>query len=74
MSKKGHIPERTCIVCRKKLPKKNLIRFCFKNGQVILDEAKKEMGRGAYFCEQCISKIENKKVKKKLLHALRIKS
>ncbi len=74
MSKKGHIPERTCVVCRKKLPKKNLIRFCFKDGQIILDEAKKEEGRGAYFCEQCFPKIKNEKVKRKLFYALRIKS
>ncbi len=72
MPKKKHIPERTCIMCRKKIPKKDLIRFCFKNGEIILDESKKEMGRGAYLCEECFLRIENKKVKRKLLYALRI--
>ncbi len=73
MPKKGHIPERTCIVCRKKMPKKKLIRFYFKNGKVLMDKEQKAGGRGAYFCEECIEKLKNKKVLKKLMYALRIK-
>jgi len=72
--KKGHIPERTCIVCRKKLPKKELLRFCVKNNQIVLDRTQKEGGRGAYFCRECLSKIKNLKVKRKLFYALRIKN
>lgn len=74
MPKKGHIPERTCIVCRKKLPKKELLRFCVKNNQIVLDKTQKEGGRGAYFCSECISKIKNLKVRRKLFYALRIKN
>jgi len=72
--KKGHIPERTCIVCRKKLPKKELLRFCVKDNQIVLDKTQKEGGRGAYFCSKCISKIKNLKVRRKLFYALRIKN
>ncbi len=74
MPKKGHIPERTCIVCRKKLPKKELLRFCVKDNQIVLDKTQKEGGRGAYFCSECISKIKNLKVRRKLFYALRIKN
>lgn len=74
MPKKGHIPERCCIVCKKKLPKKELIRFCLKGDKIVLDEFQKEGGRGAYFCSECLSKVKNLKVKKRLLHALRIKN
>ncbi len=73
MPKKGHVPERTCIVCRKKLPKKELIRFCFKREKIIMDKEQKEGGRGAYLCSECISKLKNKKVFRKLINALRIK-
>ncbi len=73
MPKKGHIPERTCIVCRKKLPKKELIRFCFKEGKIIMDKEQKGGGRGAYFCSECISKLKNKKTFRKLINALKIK-
>jgi len=74
MPKKGHIPERTCIVCKKKLPKKELLRFCVKDNQIVLDKTQKEGGRGAYFCSECISKIKNLKVRRKLFYALRIKN
>ena len=74
MHKKGHIPERTCIVCKKKLPKKELLRFCVKDNQIVLDKTQKEGGRGAYFCSECISKIKNLKVRRKLFYALRIKN
>jgi predicted RNA-binding protein YlxR (DUF448 family) len=71
--KKGHVPERSCIVCKKKLPKKELLRFCVKNDKIILDKLQKEGGRGAYFCSECLPKIKNLKVKRKLFNALRIK-
>ncbi len=73
MPKKGHVPERSCIVCKKKLPKKELLRFCVKNDKIILDKLQKEGGRGAYFCSECLPKIKNLKVKRKLFNALRIK-
>ncbi|MGC8815973.1 MAG: aromatic amino acid lyase [bacterium] len=35
MPKKGHVPERTCIVCKRKMPKKELLRFCVKENKII---------------------------------------
>uniref|UniRef100_A0A7V4JQI5 DUF448 domain-containing protein n=1 Tax=Thermodesulfobacterium geofontis TaxID=1295609 RepID=A0A7V4JQI5_9BACT len=74
MPKKGHVPERTCIVCKKKMPKKNLLRFYVKENKIILDKLQKKGGRGTYFCLDCFSKIKNLKVKRKLFHSLRIKN
>jgi predicted RNA-binding protein YlxR (DUF448 family) len=74
MPKKGHVPERTCIVCKRKMPKKDLLRFCIKENKIILDKLQKEGGRGAYFCWGCLPKIKNLKVKRKLFHSLRIKN
>lgn len=72
MPKKGHIPERTCIVCRIKAPKWELIRFVAREGEVIHDERKILPGRGAYFCKNCFPKKIQPKIMKKLKKALRI--
>lgn len=72
MFKTFHVPERTCIFCRNKLPKKHLIRFCFKNNCIILDELQKEPGRGAYVCLNCLSYIEKPKFFKKLCKVLKL--
>jgi len=72
--KKGHVPERTCIVCKRKMPKKDLLRFCIKENKIVLDKLQKEGGRGVYFCWDCLSKIKNLKVKRKLFHSLKIKN
>jgi len=69
--KKGHIPERTCIVCRKKTFKTNLIRFCIENEKLVIDYEQKKGGRGAYSCLSCLPKIKKSKILKKLLKALR---
>lgn len=74
MPKKGHVPERTCIVCKRKMPKKELLRFCVKENKIILDKFQKEGRRGAYICSDCLPKIENLKIKRKLFHSLRIKN
>lgn len=74
MPKKGHVPERTCIVCKRKMPKKELLRFCVKENRIILDRFQREGGRGAYFCFNCLPKIKNLKVKRKLFYSLRIKN
>lgn len=73
MPNKGHVPERSCIVCKKKMPKKELLRFCIKDDKIILDKLQREGGRGAYFCLECLPKIKNLKIKRKLFNALRVK-
>ena len=49
--KKGHVPVRTCICCRSKKDKKNLIRLVLSNEQVVTrDDHGNGKGRGAYVC------------------------
>lgn len=44
-------PERKCMGCNKKLPKKELIRVVrTPDGEVLLDITGKKSGRGAYIC------------------------
>ncbi len=57
---KGHVPIRTCVACRSKKDKKELIRFVLdKDNWVIMDEFQKEKGRGIYLCNDvsCREKI-----------------
>ncbi|MCS7149868.1 MAG: YlxR family protein [Caldimicrobium sp.] len=70
MPKAGHLPERTCVSCRKKLPKVSMIRFAKMEGQIILDETQRLPGRGAYLCRDCFSILKSKKTTKKLEKAL----
>ncbi len=54
--KKGpqkHVPERTCIACRAKRPKRALIRVVRTvEHEIVIDERGKINGRGAYLCAQ----------------------
>lgn len=45
------MPERTCVVCRTKRPKGELLRVARSpDGTVVLDAAGRAPGRGAYVC------------------------
>lgn len=52
--------ERTCIACRAKKNKKDLLRIV-KNqkGEITIDNDQKGQGRGAYICnsKSCIDKV-----------------
>jgi len=51
-----HIPQRTCVACRKVRPKRELIRLVrISDGVVEVDTSGKRVGRGAYLCpvEEC---------------------
>ena len=51
MSKKGHIPSRMCVGCRKRRRKEEMVRFGhFPDGAVSLSEKKDLRGRGFYLC------------------------
>jgi uncharacterized protein len=55
--KKGHVPLRTCIGCRKKRPAGELLRLTAQDDTVVLSTGKdKRTGRGCYVCptEKCI--------------------
>ena len=50
---------RTCIACRKKDDKKNLIRIISENGEAVIDKIQKANTRGIYMCnnKECIEKL-----------------
>ena len=51
MIKNLKIPQRTCIGCKYKKPKKEMIRIVrTPDGKIIIDETGKKSGRGAYLC------------------------
>ena len=45
-----HMPERSCIACREKRAKRELIRLVFSAGIVEIDLKGKDAGRGVYLC------------------------
>ena len=66
------IPQRTCLVTREKLDKKDLIRIVRTPEQnVIIDETGKTNGRGAYL-KRNIEVIEKAKKSKALEKALNV--
>ena len=51
-----HIPQRTCVACRKVRPKRELVRLVrVSDESVEVDVTGKRAGRGAYLCpaQQC---------------------
>lgn len=59
------IPQRTCIGCKEKKDKKELIRIVKdKDGNITLDRTGRANGRGAYICDniQCLEKAIKTKV------------
>lgn len=62
--KKGDNNERLCIGCRRLRQKHELLRIAvFKDGRVVVDEAKKLGGRGVYVCfvADCVTAATKKK-------------
>ena len=48
-----HIPQRTCVACRKVRPDRELIRLVrISDGSVGVDTGRKKVGRGAYLCPE----------------------
>ncbi|MBC8262607.1 MAG: YlxR family protein [Anaerolineales bacterium] len=48
-----HVPQRTCISCRKIRPKRELVRIVRTPDRgVEIDEKGKKSGRGAYLCQR----------------------
>ena len=48
---KKHIPQRTCVACRRVKAKRELIRLVrISDGRVEVDASGKRAGRGAYLC------------------------
>jgi len=61
---KSHVPIRTCVSCRSKRPKKELIRLVLdKDDRVVIDEFQTKNSRGIYLCNgiSCAEKfLKNK--------------
>jgi predicted RNA-binding protein YlxR (DUF448 family) len=48
-----HIPQRTCVVCRRQYDKRRLTRVVrTPDSGVVIDPTGKRNGRGAYLCDQ----------------------
>ena len=66
------IPQRSCVVCRTKKDKNELIRIV-KNqaNEIIIDESGKKQGKGAYICDsiECLEKELKSKALKRALEA-----
>ena len=50
---RGHIPQRSCIVCNAKTDKRDLVRLVrTQSGRVEVDTTSRIPGRGAYVCHR----------------------
>lgn len=70
--RRKHVPQRTCIVCRRKTDKRRLTRIVrTADGRVVMDETGKRAGRGAYLCDRvsCWEEALSGTVLKKALKA-----
>ena len=56
---------RMCIACREMKDKRELLRIVKdKEGNIFVDESRKQNGRGAYVCKSkdCIDKLQKQKL------------
>jgi predicted RNA-binding protein YlxR (DUF448 family) len=63
VSKKGHISIRTCIGCRKKRKKEEMIWLAqHPEGMVVVNGRKPHQGRGLYLCPDigCLNRAKKK--------------
>ena len=69
--RRRHIPLRSCIACREKTAKRELLRVVVKpDGGIAFDVSGKLSGRGAYLCRTCVGSA-GKIRKGRLAHTLR---
>jgi hypothetical protein len=66
-SKAGHLPMRTCVVCRNRKPQTELMRFVFIDGEIVFDLQRCLQSRGYYLCDEnrCLEDLEQWLKKKK---------
>lgn len=67
-----HVPERSCVACRKLRPKRHLVRLVRSaEGAVAVDTTWRQPGRGAYLCpaQECWQLAAKRK---SLDHALNV--
>ncbi len=68
-----HVPERSCVICKKKIDRSSLLKFVILKEQVIFDLRQMMSGRGFYICSEmdkrCLEHLDKwliKKIKKRL--------
>ncbi|MDR1686212.1 MAG: YlxR family protein [Desulfovibrio sp.] len=70
----GHIPMRMCVVCKKRRPKSELLRYtrAADGAAPVPDVAQKAPGRGVYHCPdaQCGEAFAQRGAKRKKRRAL----
>ena len=68
-SRRKHVPQSTCIVCRGKEAKRALTRLVGTDAGVLVDPSGKMSGRGAYVCSNpnCWERAVNTNVLEKAL-------
>ena len=51
---RGHVPTRMCAICRRRMPKQELVRHVLspQGGEFLVDESKTQPGRGWYVCSE----------------------
>ncbi len=66
-SKAGHIPIRSCVICKTKDDRKNLIRFALIKNEIVFDLKRRIAARGYYVCDnnECIQKLDKWLYKRK---------
>ncbi len=64
-SNAGHIPQRTCIICRKKSEKQKLMKFVLLDTEIVFDLNSDMKGRGYYVCNEnsCLQKLDKRVMK-----------
>ncbi|HUS94417.1 MAG TPA: YlxR family protein [Patescibacteria group bacterium] len=63
--RRKQIPQRTCVICRRKMDKRRLLRVVrTAEDGTVADPTGKRNGRGAYLCDEaaCWDKLLNSKV------------
>ncbi|MCG6982561.1 MAG: YlxR family protein [Deltaproteobacteria bacterium] len=71
--KRGRQPQRTCVVCRSKRDKGELLRFVLDGTErVYLDKRQHHRGRGAYVCPrpECLTRLKQIHLKRAFRRAL----
>lgn len=65
--KRGHVPMRTCRVCRRRAPKQELQRWVVEEGRLVADERLLAVGYGLYCCREgsCRERLGKKKLGKR---------
>jgi len=68
MVHRGHVPQRTCVACRRVRPARELMRLVVVMDEIVADRDRRLPGRGAYVCPEpaCVQRARDRAA-----HALR---